>query len=169
MADDAPAKETRIVIYGIIALAVLIVGYCGVKAVQIGRAAAGMAQRMDTRFRVPDGSTVYLDKAPIASLTTVVVIHGDTGQSGQQRSVTAALRREMVMYTAGVPIDSAAVARVVTMRPVYGMLYGRYDGSDPVRVELTEGTLQTPGTLPDGMLTIRGRKEAIPLYLPPKP
>lgn len=168
MGDSTPAKETRIVIYGAIALAVLVVGYCGVKAVQIGRDAAGMAQRVDTKYHVQNGSSVYLNKAPIAALARVVVIHGDTSQSART-SVTAALHHEMVMYTAGAATDSAAVARVIGMQPVYGMMYGRYDGADPVRIELTEGAVQTPTTLPDGMLMIPGRKQGIPLYQPPKP
>ena len=166
MGDSTPAKETRIVVFGLIAVGVLIVGYCGVKAVQIGREATGMAQRMDTTFHVVDGSAVYLDKAPMAPLTRVVVIHGDTGQLSR-RSVTAALRHEMVMYTAGAPTDSAAAARVVAMQSVYGLMQGRYDGADPVRIELAAGTLAT-ATVPDGVLMLPGRQRGIPLYLPPK-
>jgi hypothetical protein len=165
--DSTPAKETRTVIIGVIAVVVLVVGYCGVKAVQFGRAAAGMAQRVDTTFHVVDGSAVYLDKAPIAGLARVIVIHGDTGQAAT-RSVTAALHHQMVMYTAGAATDSTAAARVAAMPSVYGMLYGRYDGTDPVRIELTEG-MAPPTTIPDGMLTIRGRQKGIPLYLSPKP
>jgi hypothetical protein len=164
--DSTPAKETRTVIIGVIAVVVLIVGYCGVKAVQIGRAAMGMGQRVDTSFHVVDGSAVYLDKMPIASLARVIVIHGDTGQAAT-RSVTAALHRQMVMYTAGATTDSSAAARVAAMPSVYGMMYGRYNGADPVRIELTEGAPSTT-TIPDGMLTIRGRQKGIPLYLPPK-
>ena len=167
MGDSTPAKETRIVVFGLIAVGVLIVGYCGVKAVQIGREATGMVQRMDTTFHVVDGSAVYLDKASIAPLTKVIVIHGDTGQASP-RDAAAMLRHEMVMYTAGAPTDSAAVARVVAMQPVFGTMQGRYDGTDPVRIDLTQGTPAT-GTLPHGMLMIQGRKQAIPLYLPPKP
>ena len=166
MADDAPAKETKFLIYGVIAVAVLILGYCTVKAVQIGRAAAGMAQRMDTSHQVPSGSAVYLDKTSIAPLTKVVVIHGDTGQASQ-RSVTAALHHQMVMYTAG-PSDSATTARVANMQPVYGLMYGRYDGTDPVRIELNQGIMQTT-TLPDGMLMVPGRRQGIPLYQSPTP
>jgi hypothetical protein len=165
VADSTPAKETRIVVYGLIALGVLIVGYCGVKAVQIGREATGMVQRMDTTFHVAEGSAVYLDKASIAPITRVVVIHGDTGQAAR-RSVTAALRHEMVMYTAGAPTDAAAAARLAGMQSVYGLMQGRYDGTDPVRIELTEGVSQA--TLPDGMLMLPGRRQGIPLFLPPK-
>ena len=165
MGDNTPAKETRIVVFGLIALGVLIVGYCGVKAVQIGREATGMVQLMDTTFHVADGSAVYLDKASIAPLTRVVVIHGDTGQAAQ-RSVTAALQHEMVMYTAGAPTDPAAASRVAAMRSVYGVMHGRYDGADPVRIELTEGMVAA--TVPDGILTIPGRPRGIPLYVAPK-
>lgn len=166
MADDTAAKETRIVIFGLIGLAVLIVGYCGVKAVQYGRQVTGMAQRMDT-FHVQDGSAVYLDKVSIAPLTRVIVIHGDTGQA-TPRNVTAALNREMAMYTAGAPTDSAVSARVAAMQTVYGLMGGRYDGADPVHIDLEQGTPPN-ATLPDGMLKIPGRQVGIPLYRAPKP
>jgi hypothetical protein len=166
VADGTPANNSRTIIIVLIAAVVLIVGYCGVKAVQIGREAATMATRMDTTFHVVDGSAVYLDKAPIAGLARVIVIHGDTGQAAA-RSVTAALHHQMVMYTAGAPTDPTAAARVVGMMSVYGMIYGRYDGTDPVRIELTEGATP-PTTLPDGMLNITGRQRPIPLFLPPK-
>jgi hypothetical protein len=128
--DDTPAKETRILVFGLIGLAVLVVGYCGVKAVQLGRTAVGLARReaasvkgrMDTTFHVQDGSAVYLDKASIAPLAKVIVIRGDTAlapqnKGGVESTMVAAFRHEMVMYTAGVPTDSAAAARVVAMRP----------------------------------------------------
>jgi len=180
--DSTPAKETRIVVIGLIGLAVLIVGYCGVKAVQIGRTAYGLAQRegaslksrMDSTFHVQDGSAVYLDNTSIAPIARVVVIHGDTGLTSQNKgaaesTMVAALRHEMVMYTAGVPTDSAAAARVAAMRPVYGLMHGRYDSANPVRIDVTSGVFPTTGKLPDGMLMIQGRREGIPLYLTPTP
>ena len=167
MTDSTPAKETRTVIIGVIAVVVLVVGYCGVKAVQFGRAATGMAQRMDTTFHVVDGSAVYLDKAPIANLARVIVIHGDTAQPSSH-DVAAALHHQMVMYTAGAPTDSAAAARVADMGSVYGTMSGRFDSPDPVRIDLTVGTPSTT-TIPDGMLMIKGRQKGIPLYPAPKP
>ena len=116
MGDSTPAKETRLVILGVIGLAVLIVGYCGVKAVQFGRTAYGLARRegaslksrMDTTFHVHDGSAVYLDNASIAPIAKVVLIHGDTGLTSQntgavESTMVAALRSAHRYHVGGVP------------------------------------------------------------------
>ena len=182
MSDSTPAKETRILIFGLIGLAVVIVGYCGVKAVQIGRTAYGVAMkeaatvknRMDTTFHVQDGSAVYLDKASIAPLARVIVIHGDTTLSTQPRgtvesTMVAAFRHDMVMYTMGTPTDSAAASRLRATRAFYGTLQGRYDGTDPIRIDLTEGTIRSPQYMPAGFLRVIGRQQTIPLYLPKQP
>ena len=138
------------------------------------REGATLKSRMDTTFHVQDGSAVYLNKATIAPIAKVIVIHGDTGYASQSRgavesTMVAALRHDMVVYTAGVPTDSAAAARVAAMRPVYGLMHGRYDGADAVTIDLTSGVFPTVGKLPDGMLMIQGRREGIPLYLTPTP
>jgi hypothetical protein len=177
--ESTPAKETRIVIFGLIGLAVVIVGYCGVKAVQVGRTAYGVAikeaatvrNRMDTTFHVQDGSAVYLDKASIAPLARVIVIRGDTALSSQHRgavesAMVAAFRHDMVMYTMGTATDSAAASRLLATRAFYGTLQGRYDGTDPVRIDLTEGTMPSRATMPDGFLKVTGRQQTIPLYFP---
>jgi hypothetical protein len=149
-------KETRIILIGVIALGIVLVGYGGVTTArdvrEILRHERAMLSREVARVQVPIGSAVYLDTVSVAPIVQVV-------------------RHQFVWYLAGVPTDSAAVESLGEMRAVYGVIHGRYDGAEPVLIRLVEGTAPNKAQ-PDGLLAIDGRQKPIPLFLslpPPKP
>jgi hypothetical protein len=153
-------------VYLLIALAVVIVGYYGVKVSEMIRDLPWLLQpasqtvAMDSTFHVPSGSAVYLDSASVAPIGGVVVVT-TRFRSGRTPAVS-------IWYTAGPATDSAMAARVAAMRDVYGVMHGRYDGREPVRIDLAEGDFAaTRPRWPDGFLKMAPREAEILLYLPP--
>jgi hypothetical protein len=176
-AQPSSSGSSRPFIIAAVILVLLLVGYCAVKVVSLGRtyghtvmdAAKGLQARTDTTHHVASGSAVYLGDRKIVDIVRVVVIHADTTTPATPTRGTldsvmqAALRQQTVIYSSAPPASGADSA-ALNVRKLVGHVEGTFDADTPVKITLTRDTTLGTFSMPPVQLAIPGRRAPINVY-----